>query len=101
MSHSAQLCEHANECPARCPCPADCYCRSHTCKDVDADGFPRVPRLVAGLMAGIGAAVSGWTVPALDIVNALRTLHGRARVSSVAEHDAEVAAARAGRRAGT
>lgn len=23
----AVLCEHANECPRRCPCPARCYCR--------------------------------------------------------------------------
>ena len=25
-------CEHANECPSRCPCDNDCYCKDHTCK---------------------------------------------------------------------
>lgn len=48
-------------------------------------------------MAGIGAAVAGWAVPSLDLVNTLRLLHGLPRVASVAQHDAEVAAARAGR----
>lgn len=95
MSRAAHLCEHANEVPQSCPCPDDCYCRSHTCKGI-VDG-PRVPRLVAGLMAGIGAAVAGWAVPALDVVNALRTLHGMPRAASIAQHDAEVAAARAER----
>ena len=29
---SAVYCEHANECPQRCPCTFDCYCKEHTCK---------------------------------------------------------------------
>lgn len=96
MSRAAHLCEHANEVPQSCPCPDDCYCRTHTCKDRDADS-PRIPRLVSAVMAGVGAAIAGWAVPSLDVVNALRTLHGKPRVASIAQHDAEVAAARAGR----
>jgi Holliday junction resolvase RusA-like endonuclease len=26
-------CEHANECPMRCPCKADCYCKENMCAD--------------------------------------------------------------------
>jgi Holliday junction resolvase RusA-like endonuclease len=26
-------CEHANECPMRCPCKADCYCKENTCAE--------------------------------------------------------------------
>lgn len=94
MSRAAHLCEHANEVPQACPCPSDCYCRSHTCKPRDDRDPPRIPRLVTAVMAGVSAAVAGWAVPALDVVNALRTLHGMPRVASVEEHDAQVAAAR-------
>ncbi len=99
MSREAHLCEHANEVPTSlCRCPADCYCRSHTCKD--ASEGPRVPRLVSAVMVGVGAAIAGWAIPSIDVVNALRTLHGKPRVATIAEHDAEVAAARAARRDG-
>lgn len=29
ISTSPVYCEHANECPHRCPCPLDCYCYVH------------------------------------------------------------------------
>ena len=33
-------CEHANECPARCPCSTDCYCRVEgSCKSRDEEGY--------------------------------------------------------------
>jgi len=32
MSDSPAFCEHANECPARCPCKPGCYCKTRTCR---------------------------------------------------------------------
>ncbi len=51
------------------------------------------------VLAGLGAALAGWAIPALDLVNALRALHGRPKVATLAEHDAEVTAEFAARKA--
>lgn len=36
----AFMCEHANEVPQRCPCETGCYCRSNTCRHMDAEMPP-------------------------------------------------------------
>lgn len=42
----AVLCEHANECPRKCPCPPNCYCKrvgsAPSCRD--GNGYPPLAR---------------------------------------------------------